>query len=234
MPSEYFWIFLPYNNKFGHKRNQNHPLCFGWTGTNRELALLDYFGLEGMMLFEIWHKSRANTDWAFLKFHYKVDSSLFIIWPSELETLLISYEVNFTTCLVFPIHFQTVFLTFKLVNYIMKLYILCILISIFRLMDVLVDAREVLRNDALLLLIQLTKGHANLQKIVAFENAFDKLCDIIETVKSRKLHLFSYKVWKFGSCIADSYLIHPSRPQSQSNLQLFQFSLHCICRYFLS
>ena len=32
-----------------------------------------------------------------------------------------------------------------------------------RLMDVLVDSREVLRNDALLLLIQLTKGHANLQ-----------------------------------------------------------------------
>ena len=53
-----------------------------------------------------------------------------------------------------------------------------------RLMDVLVDAREVLRNDALLLLIQLTKGHANLQKIVAFENAFDKLCDIIETVRT--------------------------------------------------
>ena len=52
-----------------------------------------------------------------------------------------------------------------------------------RLMDVLVDAREVLRNDALLLLIQLTKGHANLQKIVAFENAFDKLCDILETVR---------------------------------------------------
>lgn len=49
-----------------------------------------------------------------------------------------------------------------------------------RLMDVLVDSREVLRNDALLLLIQLTKGHSNLQKIVAFENAFDKLCDILE------------------------------------------------------
>ena len=53
-------------------------------------------------------------------------------------------------------------------------------------MDVLVDAREVLRNDALLLLIQLTKGHANLQKIVAFENAFDKLCDIMETVRMFK------------------------------------------------
>lgn len=48
-----------------------------------------------------------------------------------------------------------------------------------RLMDVLVDTREVLRNDALLLLIQLTKGNANLQKIVAFENAFDKLADIL-------------------------------------------------------
>ena len=57
-----------------------------------------------------------------------------------------------------------------------------------RLMDVLVDAREVLRNDALLLLIQLTKGHANLQKIVAFENAFDKLCDIIETVMIFELY----------------------------------------------
>lgn len=39
---------------------------------------------------------------------------------------------------------------------------------------------QVIRNDALLLLIQLTKGNANLQKIVAFENAFDKLADIIE------------------------------------------------------
>ena len=59
-----------------------------------------------------------------------------------------------------------------------------------RLMDVLVDAREVLRNDALLLLIQLTKGHANLQKIVAFENAFDKLCDIMETVS-----IFDRELW---------------------------------------
>lgn len=54
-------------------------------------------------------------------------------------------------------------------------------LGVSRLMDVLVDSREVMRNDALLLLIQLTKGHANLQKIVAFENAFDKLVDIIET-----------------------------------------------------
>ena len=54
-------------------------------------------------------------------------------------------------------------------------------LGVSRLMDVLVDSREVLRNDSLLLLIQLTKGNANLQKIVAFENCFDKLVDILQT-----------------------------------------------------
>ncbi|XP_063974327.1 general vesicular transport factor p115 [Diachasmimorpha longicaudata] len=48
-----------------------------------------------------------------------------------------------------------------------------------RLMDLLIDTREVIRNDALLLLIQLTKGNANIQKIVAFENAFDRIFDVI-------------------------------------------------------
>lgn len=48
-----------------------------------------------------------------------------------------------------------------------------------KLMDLLADSREVIRNDALLLLIQLTKGNANIQKIVAFENAFDRLFDVI-------------------------------------------------------
>lgn len=33
-------------------------------------------------------------------------------------------------------------------------------------------------NQALLLLQRLTKGHANIQKIVAFENAFDRLLQI--------------------------------------------------------
>ncbi|CAH0395878.1 unnamed protein product [Bemisia tabaci] len=48
-----------------------------------------------------------------------------------------------------------------------------------KLMDLLSDSREVIRNDALLLLLQLTKGNANIQKIVAFENAFDRLFDVI-------------------------------------------------------
>lgn len=59
----------------------------------------------------------------------------------------------------------------------------CILVcpmGVSRLMDLLSDSREVIRNDALLLLGHLTRGHANIQKIVAFENAFDKLLCIIE------------------------------------------------------
>ncbi|XP_072112637.1 general vesicular transport factor p115 isoform X2 [Mobula birostris] len=48
-----------------------------------------------------------------------------------------------------------------------------------RMMDLLADSREVIRNDGLLLLQQLTKGNAAIQKIVAFENAFERLLDII-------------------------------------------------------
>ncbi|KAM8939397.1 general vesicular transport factor p115 [Pelodytes ibericus] len=48
-----------------------------------------------------------------------------------------------------------------------------------RLMDLLDDSREVIRNDGLLLLQQLTKSNAAIQKIVAFENAFERLLDII-------------------------------------------------------
>ncbi|XP_034118573.2 general vesicular transport factor p115 [Drosophila albomicans] len=48
-----------------------------------------------------------------------------------------------------------------------------------KLMDLLTDSREVIRNDVLLLLIELTKGNSNIQKIVAFENAFDRLFDIV-------------------------------------------------------
>ncbi|XP_077280473.1 general vesicular transport factor p115-like isoform X2 [Temnothorax americanus] len=49
-----------------------------------------------------------------------------------------------------------------------------------KLMDLLSDNRKVTRNDVLLLLIQLTKGNANIQKIVAFESAFGRIFDVIE------------------------------------------------------
>ncbi|KAK3755759.1 hypothetical protein QZH41_019985 [Actinostola sp. cb2023] len=58
----------------------------------------------------------------------------------------------------------------------------CILISpmgVSRLMDLLADSREIIRNEGLLLLIQLTKSNAAIQKIVAFESAFDRLFEII-------------------------------------------------------
>uniref|UniRef100_A0A6J0UX88 General vesicular transport factor p115 n=1 Tax=Pogona vitticeps TaxID=103695 RepID=A0A6J0UX88_9SAUR len=48
-----------------------------------------------------------------------------------------------------------------------------------RLMDLLADSREVIRNDGVLLLQQLTRSNAAIQKIVAFENAFERLLDII-------------------------------------------------------
>lgn len=53
--------------------------------------------------------------------------------------------------------------------------------GISRLMDLLLDPREVIRNDTLLLLVYLTKNNANIQKIVAFENAFDRILEIISS-----------------------------------------------------
>ncbi|KAJ2945386.1 hypothetical protein O0L34_g189 [Tuta absoluta] len=50
-----------------------------------------------------------------------------------------------------------------------------------KMMDLLGDNREVIRNETLLLLIKLTKGNANIQKIVAFENAFDRLFEIVSS-----------------------------------------------------
>ena len=52
--------------------------------------------------------------------------------------------------------------------------------GISRLMDLLVDSREVIRNDAILVLYELTYANKQIQKIVAFENAFDRLLAIIK------------------------------------------------------
>ncbi|XP_025419531.1 general vesicular transport factor p115 [Sipha flava] len=48
-----------------------------------------------------------------------------------------------------------------------------------KLIDMLSDSREVIRNNSVLLLTLLTKSNANIQKILAFENAFDRLFDVI-------------------------------------------------------
>jgi intracellular protein transport protein USO1 len=60
----------------------------------------------------------------------------------------------------------------------------CIFIAplgISRLVNVLDDFREPVRNEALLLLIALTPSSTELQKLVAFENAFEKVFALIET-----------------------------------------------------
>ncbi|CAL8083207.1 unnamed protein product [Orchesella dallaii] len=52
--------------------------------------------------------------------------------------------------------------------------------GISKIMDLLSDSREVVRNDAILLLVALTKNNANIQKIIAFENGFDRILQIIQ------------------------------------------------------
>ena len=51
--------------------------------------------------------------------------------------------------------------------------------GISRVMDLLSDSREVIRNDALLLLAQLSRSNPQIQKIIAFENAFERLIAIV-------------------------------------------------------
>ncbi|WEW54930.1 Vesicle-mediated ER to Golgi transport protein [Emydomyces testavorans] len=53
-------------------------------------------------------------------------------------------------------------------------------LGISRLVNTLGDVREPIRNEALLLLIALTPSSAELQKVVAFENAFDRIFSLIE------------------------------------------------------
>ncbi|KAI9100461.1 p115 like vesicle tethering protein [Phlyctochytrium arcticum] len=58
----------------------------------------------------------------------------------------------------------------------------CILTSpmgVSRLIDLLDDRREIIRNEGLLLLIGLSQNNAEIQKIIAFENAFERLLAII-------------------------------------------------------
>ena len=53
--------------------------------------------------------------------------------------------------------------------------------GVVRLMDMMAE-REVVRNEALLLMIVLTHANAEVQKIAAFEGAFERLFTIIRSV----------------------------------------------------
>ncbi|KAJ2046385.1 Vesicle-mediated ER to Golgi transport protein [Coemansia sp. S16] len=49
-----------------------------------------------------------------------------------------------------------------------------------RLVDLLSDQRDIIRNEGIQLLIAMTRSNADIQKIVAFENAFDYLLGIVD------------------------------------------------------
>ena len=51
--------------------------------------------------------------------------------------------------------------------------------GISKIMDLLSGSNEIIRNDALLLLLELTRSNSQIQKIIAFENAFERLMAII-------------------------------------------------------
>ncbi|XP_047144937.1 general vesicular transport factor p115 isoform X1 [Hydra vulgaris] len=90
----------------------------------------------------------------------------------------------------------------------------CVLVSplgVSRLMDLLSDSREVIRNDGLTLLILLTKGNAAIQKIVAFENAFDRLLEVI-----------SDEGYSNGGVITEDCLILMSNLFNASNINFFR------------
>ena len=93
-------------------------------------------------------------------------------------TLVLSYLEEFDFKVRWPaIRLLTTLLDFKPKE--LQEIVLVSPMGISKLMDLLGDSREIIRNDALILLIHLTKGNANIQKIVAFENAFDRIFDVI-------------------------------------------------------
>ena len=89
--------------------------------------------------------------------------------------------------------------------------------GISRIMDLLSDSREVVRNDALLLLLQLTRSNRQIQKIVAFDNAFDRLLGIIQV-----------EGWSDGGIVVEDCLmiIHNLLSGNNSNQAFFREASH--------
>ena len=61
----------------------------------------------------------------------------------------------------------------------MQEIVLCCPMGVAKLIDILSDSRDFIRNEALLLLIQLTKSNSNIQNIIAYERGFDQLFHVI-------------------------------------------------------
>ncbi|KRZ08290.1 General vesicular transport factor, partial [Trichinella zimbabwensis] len=73
-------------------------------------------------------------------------------------------------------------------------------VSLPRIIDLLQDNREVIRNFAVLLLLELSHGNVNIQKIIAFEDGFESLINIIldegNSVVSEDCLFLMYKMLK--------------------------------------
>ncbi|KRY83488.1 General vesicular transport factor, partial [Trichinella pseudospiralis] len=73
-------------------------------------------------------------------------------------------------------------------------------VSLPRIIDLLQDNREVIRNFAVLLLLELAHGNVNIQKIIAFEDGFESLINIIldegNSVVSEDCLFLMYKMLK--------------------------------------
>lgn len=89
--------------------------------------------------------------------------------------------------------------------------------GISRVMDLLSDSREVVRNDALLLLLQLTRSNRQIQKIVAFDNAFDRLLGVIQE-----------EGWSDGGIVVEDCLMitHNLLNGNNSNQAFFREASH--------
>ena len=104
------------------------------------------------------------------------------MFVKDLENLTLLFE------LIDEFDFQTRWSTLKLLNQLIvnlesqsQEKILQIPRGVSRLIDLLNESREVIRNDDIVLLINLTKTNGNIQKIVAFESGFDRIMEIIES-----------------------------------------------------
>ncbi|GJN91820.1 hypothetical protein Rhopal_004843-T1 [Rhodotorula paludigena] len=107
------------------------------------------------------------------------NSDVFLATPTPLHTLL---------TLLTPSHFYLRFFSLQLLGILLanrpqqvQQYVLTSPGGIGRLVETLDDAREIIRNESLLLLIALTTQNADIQKLLAFEGAFDKLFGIVRS-----------------------------------------------------
>ncbi|BGP67356.1 Vesicle-mediated ER to Golgi transport protein [Rhodotorula toruloides] len=107
------------------------------------------------------------------------NTDVFLATPTALHTLL---------KLLTPSHFYLRFFSLQLLGILLanrpqqvQQYVLTAAGGIGRLVETLDDAREIIRNESLLLIIALTTQNADIQKLLAFEGAFDKLFGIVRS-----------------------------------------------------